>query len=437
MRRAHEREQAVGIGVYATETPGIGGQLRQQPADFRVRELERFDPEPVTADEDAYAHLVVRATLTNWDTNDFANTLSNRLGISRERIAWAGTKDRQAVTTQLFTIEGVRADSLPSIPRAELTVVGRAGRALQFGDLVGNEFSVVIRGVTDAGRAHEIADSLRAQGGPDRVTVPNFFGQQRFGSRRPITHEVGKRILKRDWEGAVMTYVGQSFETEPAATRAAREFVEETREWGRAIEKFPDGLRYERALLSALASGDDFETALEALPWNLRRLFVHAVQSAIFNRILTRRLEDDQALDSPSAGDVVCFSEERAGLTIPDPDAVQRVAESQVETVTRHCQRGRAFLTAPLVGTETAFGEGEPDAIAQDILEEMGIQREDFALPDPYGSTGTRRALCVYSQLTLQTDEPAATVDTGFSLPKGAYATALLREFLKGDPSAL
>ena len=130
MREAHAIEQQVGIDYYVSDADGIGGRLRDSPADFRVTELESFDTHPVDADPGAYQHLVVRATLRDWDTNDFAGALSDRLGISRERVSWAGTKDKRAVTTQLFSVDGITPDDLPDLSDADDEVVGRACRPI-------------------------------------------------------------------------------------------------------------------------------------------------------------------------------------------------------------------------------------------------------------------------------------------------------------------
>ncbi|OTF11534.1 tRNA pseudouridine(13) synthase TruD, partial [Halorubrum sp. SD612] len=135
LREAHPTEQAVGIDHYVSDADGIGGRLRESPEDFRVRELEAFDAEPPDADRGSYPELVVRATLRDWDTNDFARRLSDALGVSRERVSWAGTKDKRAVTTQLFTVRGVDGDELPEVRGAEVEALGRAGRSLSFGDL--------------------------------------------------------------------------------------------------------------------------------------------------------------------------------------------------------------------------------------------------------------------------------------------------------------
>ncbi|MFC7059049.1 tRNA pseudouridine(13) synthase TruD [Halovenus salina] len=444
MREAHPLEREVGIGYYVSDADGTGGQLRQEPADFRVREREDFAAEPVDADTDAYPHLLLRVTLRNWDTNDFARALSNRLGISRERVSWAGTKDKRAVTTQLFSIDGIAADAVPDLDDVSYEVVGRTGRPILFGDLAGNEFEVTVRETDGHEHARASLRELTEFGGQRDddspvVGVPNYFGQQRFGSKRPVTHEVGLGLLRGDWERAVMAYVGNPSEREPEPTRDARSFAEQSRDWQAALDEFPRQLTHERAMLHRLVKGDDspadFREALEAVPTNLQRLFVHAAQSYAFNRMLSLRLERGLPFDRPVAGDVVCFTDSDApeGVTVPDTGRTQRVDESRLDSVTRHCERGRAFVTAPLVGTETELADGEPGDIEREMLEEVGIEPTDFDLPGEFNSTGTRRAVLVQTTLDLAFDP----LELSFALPRGSYATVVLREFMKCDPERL
>jgi len=424
-------ERAVGIEARVTDHPGTGGRLRDRNADFRVREIEAFAAEPVDAPTGDYPYLVVRATLRGWDTNAFVRALSNAMGISRGRIDWAGTKDRNAVTTQLFTVQGAAPADLPALDRAEIEAVGRAGRAIEFGDLAGNDFEIVARDAEAPENADAVTADLR-DFGDGRAAVPNWFGQQRFGSKRPVTHEVGLAIAAGDFERAVLTYVGNPSEHEPESTREARAFVEETRDWTAALDRFPSRLDHERAMLHELAAGASFREALDALPWNLQRLFVNAAQSYAFNRMISERLARGLPFDRPVAGDVVCFSTETGGLTVPDPDRTQRVSADRVDTVTRHCERGRAFVTMPLVGTDTDLADGEQGEIERAVLSEVGIEPSDFDLPEPYGSAGTRRAALVRTDLAVTRDGDSVTFD--FALPKGSYATALLREYLQGSP---
>ncbi|MFB6087546.1 MAG: tRNA pseudouridine(13) synthase TruD [Haloarculaceae archaeon] len=477
MREAHPVERAVGMAHYVSDAPGIGGHLRDAPADFRVRELERFDPEPLDADPGAYPHLLCRVTLRGWDTNDFANALSNALGLSRERVSWAGTKDKYAVTTQLFSVADADPDDIEAVDvdDADVELVGRTGRPIFFGDLAGNAFDITVRDVdvphrvgavvadlaafatgesTDSGHAVEGGgDATAVSGATDcTVGVPNYFGQQRFGSVRPVTHEVGLAILRGNWKEAVLAYVGNPSEREPEGTRAARRYVDETEDWQGALERLPDRLGFERSMCHRLVESGadapaDYRAALEAVPTNLQRLFVNAAQSFVFNRVLSERLSRGLPFHEPVAGDVVCFRDGDApeGVALPDTDRTQRVDESRLSTVRRHCERGRAFVTAPLVGTETELGDGDPGEIAREVLADLDIDPADFDLPGEFHSTGTRRAILLWTDLTLDAADDAGTETTGdvdaltfsFALPKGSYATVVMREFLKADPDRL
>ncbi len=438
MRPAHPLEQQVGIEYYISDCDGTGGRLRHTPADFRVEEIEAFERNPPDAYPGAYPHLLLRVTLENWETNEFARVLSNQLGISRERVSWAGTKDKRAITTQLLSVDGIAPDDLPEISNATIEVVGRTGRPILFGDLAGNAFEITVSDPDHPENAEEITAQLRQFGG-DRVGVPNYFGQQRFGSRRPVTHRVGLELIRGDWEDAVMAYVGNPSDREPNATQEARAFVEQTRDWAGAIERFPRALRYERSMLHTLTEQGDspegFRAALETLPENLQRLFVNAAQSYVFNKILSERLARGLPFDRPVAGDVVCFADRDApeGFALPDQERTQPVTEKRVKSVTRHCERGRAFVTAPLVGTETTFGEGEPGEIEREICDEVGVSPGDFALPGAFESTGTRRAILVSTDLECTVDP----LTLSFRLPRGSYATVVLREYLKADPDQL
>ena len=452
MREAHPLEQAVGIDYYVSDADGIGGRLRQSPEDFRVEEIEAFEPEPLDSDPGGYPHVLLRVTLRRWDTNDFASALSDRLGISRERVDWAGTKDKHAVTTQLFTVRKADPDAIVAVDLdgADVEILGRTGRNIQFGDLAGNRFEITVTGPDQTETIESITADLRAFGGDEdsggedeRVGVPNFFGQQRFGSRRAVTHEVGLGIVREEWEDAVRTYVGNPSERERENTREARATVEELwddREWQDALETMPGYLGYENAMLQRLVENDgddpeDFRDALETLPSNLQRLFVNAAQSYVFNRICSERLQRGLPFDEPVAGDVICFADSDApdGVELPDTDRTQVVTERRVDTARRHVERGRAFVTAPLVGTETGFGEGEPAEITREVLADLNLERSDFDLPGEFDSSGTRRAILVRTNLDVAGEPPTFE----FALPKGSYATVLLREFMKADPDDL
>lgn len=438
MRPAQPVEQRVGMAYYASEAAGTGGRLKATDEDFVVTELEAIDPRPLDSNPGDFPVVIVRAQLEGWDTYDFAARLARSVGVHREAVRWAGTKDKEAITTQLFSIRGIDPDDLPAIPHAKLEPIGRFGRGLTFGDLVGNAFEIRVRDPVRPEQHKEITRQLRSFGN-GTCAVPNYYGQQRFGTARAITHLVGLAILERDWKKAVLTYLGASSDREPSKTQQARQFLQETEDWERAQEQFPGGLGHERRLLQRLQNIDpvdstDFRSALEAFPEGLRRLFVHAAQSYLFNRILSKRLEDGLPLATAVPGDIVMFSRETNVLdSVPDPDRLQHVSENRVKVVNRHIDAGRAMVAGPLIGTDTEFATGEPGEIERSVLDEAGLDREAFDLPQPYQSSGTRRAYLCHVEPEIST----SPLKFKFPLPSGSYATVVMREYLKVDPSDL
>ena len=86
---------ACGLTGYACDGVGIGGLLKSRFEDFRVEEIGK-----IPALEGKGRFTVIRVTLTNWETNRFVGKLARKLGISKNRIWFSGTKDKRAITTQ-------------------------------------------------------------------------------------------------------------------------------------------------------------------------------------------------------------------------------------------------------------------------------------------------------------------------------------------------
>jgi tRNA pseudouridine13 synthase len=434
---------AAELGLDRRRTPraGTGGRIRTELADFRVDEVEAVTPEPLDADPGAYPHVVVRVRLQGWDTNAFAHALARGLAISTERITWAGTKDAQAITTQLFTIRSAELPTFPTLDGASIEPIGRLGRSLRFGDLWGNRFEIVVRDAEEPEQAVAVADSLESDVGPG-IVVPNVFGPQRFGSHRPITHRVGAAIVDGRFRAAVRRYLTATAGGEPPETAAARSavadaFGRDAADWGRLTDAFGGGLRFERALLQRMSelqpeSATDWRDVLDVLPWNLQRLFVHAFQAALFNRMVVARMRANLPLERPLDGDRIAFIDEDAPEGFAQPDlSRQTTATSETRAqIDRHCRTRRAFVVGPLVGTETVLTGGQPGEIERTILADAGVEPEDFDLPEPYHSTGTLRPLAVHVTLQLTIDEPQGGYTLRFALPSGSYATAVTREFI-------
>jgi len=420
-------EQRVGIEVYLTKTPGIDGKIRQHIEDFYVEEITNREE----GTEGKY--LIVELTKRDWDTHHLIRELSRALGVSQKRFGFAGTKDKRALTKQKMSIWDMDEDALRRVdlPGVELKVIGRSNKKVALGDLLGNKFRIVIRDIelpldVVKERMMSITEEIARVGG-----VPNFFGVQRFGVQRPVTHLVGEAIVRGDFKRAVLTYLAEVSPNEPEDVQSARSALAKDLNFSEALREFPLFLKYERAMLNVLVQNpEDCLDALRALPQKLQQMFVHAYQSYLFNKILSERLRRDLPLNSALPGDIVCFSN-KAGL--PDALRTQRVTEDNVEGINNLIARKRAFITAPLFGYESQFADGVPGEVERSVIESVKIEKDDFRIPSApeLASRGRRREILCH---LCPSYEAKQEVVLQFSLPKGSYATTVLREYMKTDP---
>jgi tRNA pseudouridine13 synthase len=195
------------------------------------------------------------------------------------------------------------------------------------------------------------------------------------------------------------------------------------------LREFPREYRFERTLLEHLARGHPPERAFRALSRDLRTLFVHAFQALVFNRWLSARHAAAVPFDRPMEGDRIV----RVGRdgTVRGPDSVPVGADNLPECVDL-VLRGRALVAGPLVGYETPVAGGPAGEQLEQILRDEGVDRAMFRLPSApeVASRGAWRPILVPTPpLAMEVED--AGVRFRFALPKGAYATVLLREFLK------
>ena len=205
--------QAIGLVGYAIEGEGIGGVLKARVQDFRVEEIST----KISLDSKG-RFTAANITLTNWETNRFVNKLAKACGISRNRIFFAGTKDKRAITRQVFIIDAPQKRvAAVEIPDVEIEIIGRTHQKLGFGNHKGNRFTIVARGCAHSdgtpmtedeasNRISSITEKMSAALGAERF--PNWIGPQRFGAGRPVTPVVGRHVIAEDWENAVMSYLG-------------------------------------------------------------------------------------------------------------------------------------------------------------------------------------------------------------------------------------
>jgi tRNA pseudouridine13 synthase len=422
-------ERAVGLGFYSTTTPGVLATIKESPESFRVSEISRY---PLPAEDGAFAILRIRSQ--NWEQHELAARLASRLGLPRHAIAWAGTKDRRAIAERLFSYRGPLPTAELDIDGVELTEAYRARDGLSLGHHYGNGFEIRLGGLADEPTARVALERTREQLLADG-SIPNLFGLQRFGEVRPITHLVGRQLVQGDIAGAVATYLTVELSAGDGQGAEARRLYAEHRDAQRALREFPPSFRFERTLLDHLARGHTPERAMQGLPRELRQLFVHAYQSWLFNRWLTIRWEAGISFTIPEPGDHLL----RLGVdgTVARSAAVPIDADNLVEA-RELLSRGRASLAGPLVGLGTPPLCGAPGEMFEAVLVDEKLSRADFGIPrmPEIASEGTWRPMTIPTPPIGIVAALGVDPCLSFALPRGSYATVILREFLKTGASA-
>jgi tRNA pseudouridine13 synthase len=418
-------ERHIGLDFYATTSPGVAGRLKTAAEDFRVSEISSY---PYPDSEGTY--VVLRLLSRDWEQHELAEAVAHRLGLPRHGIQWAGTKDRRAISERLFSYRGPLPDRELGLRDVTLVEAYRARDGLVLGHHYGNTFELTVGELpVDAGTAaaafRRTESELREVGG-----VPNFFGPQRFGEVRPITQEVGRWVVRGDIARAVDVYLTERpADGTPGVGDLARAAYAEHRDARRALREFPREYRFERSLLEQLARGNPPARAFRALSRDLRLLFVHAFQALIFNRWLDARHAAGLSLGLPVEGDRIV----RVGRdgTIRGPESVP-VGSDNLPECTDMATRGRALIAGPLVGYETEPIDGLPGEQLETILRQEGVDRTKFRVPSApeVASRGAWRPAIVPTP-PLAIEPLDSKVRFRFAMPKGAYATVLLREFLK------
>lgn len=428
-RKCNTAETFIGMHNYLCDTDGTGGHLKTLPEDFIVREIS----EPPRA-KDNGDYTVAKVTARNWETNRLVRLMSRGLGVSRDRIGFAGTKDKRAVTTQLMSFYGQHDLSKINLKDVTIEDPYRAARGIQIGDLIGNSFEITVRDLaTPIGQIPKILEEnhsiMKKTGG-----FPNYFGVQRFGVIRPVTHLVGEKLIRGDIEGAVRTYISYRTPLEETEVQEKRQELENCSgdDWKRLLNTIPENMSFEKTMVGVLASDpDDWVGAISILPTNLQMMFVHAYQSKLFNEMLSRRMDAELPLNMPVEGDVVIPIDSNG---IPNHEEPILTTSKNIDLVIRQVRAKRAFVTITLFGSDSTLAEGEMGKIERQVIEEEKICNDDFVIPElpRCSSKGNRREiLCPLKDLKYVVNEDSYTLS--FDLPKGNYATCLLREFMKSE----
>jgi len=247
---------------------------------------------------------------------------------------------------------------------------------------------------------------------------------------RPVSHLVGRHLVRGDVGAACWTYLTHVGAGEDPECAAARHALAGTRDVRTGLRDFPQKLSHERVMLDHLLHHPaDAAGALGRLPFNLQLMFVHAYQGLLFNLVVCERLRRGLPLSRPLDGDVLVPADDRG---LPDHARAVPVSAANLTKASAQVARGRAWVSGIVPGTGAPLAGGEMGAIERGVLAAEGLASGDFRIPGlpDLTSEGIRREMLMVGV------RPSMEVAGGrarfqFSLMKGCYATTVLRELMR------
>ncbi len=361
----------------AYQATGITAKLKQHVEDFIV---EENIPVEFSGDgEHCWVYIQKSSCNTDW----LALQLAKYCGVKQVAVAYAGLKDRHALTSQWFSIQ-LPGKPTPDWQKFELSFANyvskqnalkknnseqdgseaecsqekikvlksfRHNRKLQRGALKSNSFNITLRGLSDTSdQAFELLQQrchLIAKNG-----VPNYFGQQRFG---------------------------------------------------RNLNNLEQALKL-------------FSNAKHKVSRNKRSIYLSAARSWLFNSILSARVSNE-TWHRRIAGDVfmldgksACFKDEAEDGELVLTE--QRLAANQIHPTAALWGEGDPMVSAQALALETEIINQFPEYRDGLVAARLQAQR--------------RSCRVIPEQLRCQRQQDNFTVS--FSLPSGSYATMVLVE---------
>jgi tRNA pseudouridine13 synthase len=390
------------------------GVIKSDYDDFVVEETPSYSPGGTGTH--SYFLLEKRGLSTMQAVNDLARALN----VSRRDIGYAGLKDARAVTRQWMSIEHVDPERVKSlqIARLEILEVDRHTNKLRLGHLVGNRFEIKVRR-TQPERLAELQDGLAVL---ERGGVPNYFGQQRFGGRGDAWR-TGRAVVRGNLAEALDNVVGRPSHADHGNIKRARELYEAGK-YAEAAQRWPGMFRDERRALKALQrTKGNKKRAFLAIDRSLRQFYVSAFQSYMFNRVVEQRIKS--GLGTLWKGDLAYRHGNGAVFTVEDAEFEQPRADAF-----------EISPSGPLYGYRMTEPHGRAAEIESRVLGDEGLEPVSFR-SEKLRVKGARRPLRFQptdTSIKLGADERGAYLELRFELPRGCYATSLLRE-LFSDPT--
>ncbi|MEM0015880.1 MAG: tRNA pseudouridine(13) synthase TruD [Saccharolobus sp.] len=371
----HEVDIALGMERYYYDNWNEITARIDRPDGFKVTEEIDYKPAYEWKGEvnGKYAvYLLVKKSA------DHFSTISEIQKVLKTKVNYMGIKDANAITSQVVYIMAKQNNELLIQEYQKnniyLRFLGFSSKKLNH---TGNTFDIVL----STSNFNEIKERLLEIS--KNPYLPAYIGYQRFGTKRPITHIIGRYFLRRDWEKAFYSILTYPFLSESKDMIIIRKLIFEG-SFKEALQLIPLKFRQERQLIKNYLKFGNYYLALKNSFIPIQ-LYLDAYQSYIFNLYLSRKMDDYREM--------------------PEKDSI--------------------YVKIPIYYNNC-------DDVCKQIYMDEGIERDFFYLKEFKIRLRDiiRKAFMKVRDLKIEEKNCAFS----FTLDRGMYATVLLREILRGDP---
>lgn len=393
MIRASKLDESLGMRYYVLEDVYVGDLVThdKSPNTFKVFEIS-LDGIKASLDvcnqippktQGNYVHMVMCK-----EGIDTIHAIFILRKIFKSKVGYAGMKDADSYSCQFISARADEPDltNYYDLGKIKVCLFKYANYPIRKGYLLANHFNVYLRLKRSSSyeRLYHVFKSL-----PNKY-VPNYYGYQRFGTIRPITHLVGKAIVKRSWDEAVRLIGGNALPTESSRVINARKAFD-AGNYREALKYFPDEYLIERRVTYAMIKYGDSFKALKYLGRDLLNLYVEAYQSYLFNMLLSELLTYFNGID---------------GLR-------------------------RTYETVLVPGYGLSLRNDVYSHTLKRLLSDEDVSLKEFSVRElgVYGKYYVRES--VFNVIDLSYSMDCSGIWLNFTLPRGSYASILLRELLR------
>lgn len=351
--------------------------FKQSPRDFVVEEV------PLYSFSGEGAHLILKLRKKSLTTFEILKVLSSNLGIKENEIGYAGLKDKNALSIQYISLPRHLTDKIESLNLPNIKILEKTyhNNKIKLGHLKGNKFFIRLKKL-DKLNAQKTAEVCKTM---EQFGIPNYFGYQRFG-KEGDNYQAGLEIIEK--KRKVRNKKMQNFLISAYQSYLYNLWL---------------SLRIDISHLIA-------NTPLDSIPKTLKMyLDCDEIPQEFLDMNTCKRLKSQPHWFKILKGDYLCH--------YPFGKLFMLDETSDLMIESERFMRKETAITGALSGEKVKISQWG-----------AGVLESKF-LDCRIKSVGQRRYAWIFPEnLNFRYKEEEAQGELEFYLPKGAYATNLLRE---------